>query len=409
MLKLVTILGAAPKSGIKRDDDFVDRLSNRYTVGLIVVFAVIVSMTQWIGNPITCWCPKHFTGSHCKFTNSYCWVRNTYYLPYGDEIPRVDEEEDKAYIIYYQWMPFILLLQASLFYAPSIVWHGLNQKAGMDADHILQAAGKLSQCEEDIRTSNKTRLIVYQMDRFLRAPKSARQGWQMRFKRALNVICCQCFGARMGNYLVVLYLFSKLLYIANCVGQLFLLNRILRTDYINFGASFFRDFYKTDYDANPPVFPRVTMCDFEVRRLGNVQRYTVQCMLPINLYTERMYVFMWFWIIFIAIITFASFATWLARAMSHNDRLKFIRNHLRTVGYMDADDSDRLSAEYLDTYLKQDGAFLHRLIIHNTSNMCCTEIMAAQYAFWLDKVRGKKDITIDDDDDDDNSSRLLPT
>ena len=63
MDKLVSIL-SKPSSSFKKDDDFTDRLNNKYTVVVIVVFAVVVSMYSYTGKPITCWAPKHFTGKY---------------------------------------------------------------------------------------------------------------------------------------------------------------------------------------------------------------------------------------------------------------------------------------------------------------------------------------------------------
>ena len=46
---------------------------------------------------------------------SYCWIRNTYYLPAHEDVP--SEEEAAANRLsrlpYYQWIPMILLVQAS--------------------------------------------------------------------------------------------------------------------------------------------------------------------------------------------------------------------------------------------------------------------------------------------------------
>ena len=38
----------------------------------------ITCTKQYVGEPISCWCPAHFTDSHVEFTNSVCWV-STYY------------------------------------------------------------------------------------------------------------------------------------------------------------------------------------------------------------------------------------------------------------------------------------------------------------------------------------------
>ena len=69
-------------------------------------------------------------------------MKNTYYLPWEKDVPK--EYEKRQWITYYQWIPFILLAQAVLFYLPSVIWHGLNSKAGVDADNILAAAHTFS-------------------------------------------------------------------------------------------------------------------------------------------------------------------------------------------------------------------------------------------------------------------------
>ena len=73
-------------------------------------------------------------------------------------------------------------------------------------------------------------------------------------------------------------------------------------------------------EAKHVIFPRVTFCDFLVRRLGNNHRYTVQCVLPINLYNEKIYMILWFWMVFVAAASILSLIVWLARTLLHGDR-----------------------------------------------------------------------------------------
>ena len=61
--------------------------------------------------------------SHKAYTNMICWVKNTYYVPWEEQIPLT--ETRKAYISYYQWVPMILLFQALLCYLPSMIWRFL--------------------------------------------------------------------------------------------------------------------------------------------------------------------------------------------------------------------------------------------------------------------------------------------
>ena len=49
MDKIVSVVTSAPQTRSKNDDDFTDRLSSRYTVIVLIVFAFIVTGAAYIG------------------------------------------------------------------------------------------------------------------------------------------------------------------------------------------------------------------------------------------------------------------------------------------------------------------------------------------------------------------------
>jgi hypothetical protein len=53
-------LNAGKHHSVSNDDVFIDRLNHKYTVTMILIFAVIVTTTQYFGKPISCWV-KYFT------------------------------------------------------------------------------------------------------------------------------------------------------------------------------------------------------------------------------------------------------------------------------------------------------------------------------------------------------------
>lgn len=187
-------------------------------------------------------------------------------------------------------------------------------------------------------------------------------------------------GRRKGNYLISLYIVIKLLFIANVVGQLFALNIFLGHDFHAYGIDVVSTLMKGDDWTASQRFPRITMCDFLVRRLGNVQRYTVQCMLPINLFNEKIYLFIWFWLVVLTIVTTLTLVQWLIRFAARKDRRRFVSKNLKLKGRITSSHSDE-DAERLDTfvntYLKQDGVFVLRLVHINTNAITSTEFIVS--------------------------------
>ena len=166
MLQIVGVVGGAPSLISRNDDDFVDRLSHRYTTAILVVSALIVSTKQYVGDPINCWVPAHFSGSHEDYTNSYCWVRNTYYLTFEEYIPHEGEGHLRHMIPYYQWVPIILLVSALMFYFPCMLWRTMNIRSGIDVNNIVEAAETFQNTAKAESREGNLKGMTKQMDRY---------------------------------------------------------------------------------------------------------------------------------------------------------------------------------------------------------------------------------------------------
>ena len=85
---------------------------------------------------------------------------------------------------------------------------------------------------------------------------------------------------------------TKLLYILNVIGQLICLNFFLSSKQFIFGLEFIHDLVSSKNFWESSRFPRVTMCDFTIRTLGeNNHQNSIQCTLPINLFNENIFIF----------------------------------------------------------------------------------------------------------------------
>ena len=52
------------------------------------------------------------------------------------------------------------------------------------------------------------------------------------------------------------------------------------------------------------IFPRMTKCMFhKFGRSGEVERHDAMCILPLNIVNEKIYIFLWFWFLILAVVT----------------------------------------------------------------------------------------------------------
>jgi len=111
-----------------------------------------------------------------------------------------------------------------LFYIPSVLWHTLATKTGFDIANLVKTLHTMEQLNPDVR-DRTLRYIAKHIDRALEIQREMSTGFFSRFHRQLRRHCPMFIISRdQGNYLTFMYLFVKLLYITNVIGQLFLLN-----------------------------------------------------------------------------------------------------------------------------------------------------------------------------------------
>jgi len=128
----------------------------------------------------------------------------------------------------------------------------------------------------------------------------------------------------------VCLVYVQAVYLLNLSIQLLILNLFLGTEYHLYGVAFVRDLVLGHRPLTTEIrFPRVTLCDFKLRRMGSEHPHTVQCVLPINLFNEKIFTFMWFWFALVALATTCSLVRWLWVVGLRCNRIHYIRRHLK--------------------------------------------------------------------------------
>uniref|UniRef100_A0A914URQ0 Innexin n=1 Tax=Plectus sambesii TaxID=2011161 RepID=A0A914URQ0_9BILA len=225
----------------------------------------------------------------------YCWAQNTYWVPIDHEIPEDIAERETRQISYYQWVPFFLLIEAFLYYIPCLMWRLMSDKSGIRLNDIVQSATEKENIEPDFRTKT-----IESLSRHIEAALKYQHAATSRTNYTLHRVF-KCFNMRYyESYVTGLYLATKVMYVMNILANLVLVNKFLETDdYSIYGFGVLKDLLVGRSWMDSGNFPRVTLCDFEVRVLGNNQRHSVQCVLVINIFNEKIFILVWLWFSFL--------------------------------------------------------------------------------------------------------------
>lgn len=165
-----------------------------------------------------------------------------------------------------------------LFIVPRVLWRSLNDKCGIEIVNYVDAAIKFETVDKYAEREKLMDFLSGHINTFIKAKDSYRKSKNKvsyRFKRVLSFLLFWT-GKRFGNYLIILYLFCKILYLINVFGQLFLMTKLLGiSNYHLLGFEILSRMARGVDMISNHYFPKVTHCDFKIRELGSDHLYTV--------------------------------------------------------------------------------------------------------------------------------------
>ncbi|KAH7948272.1 hypothetical protein HPB52_020024 [Rhipicephalus sanguineus] len=251
-------------------DNNVFRLHYKTTVCILVAFSILVTVRQYIGDPIDCFNEDALPPN---LLDSLCWIHPTYSLTDAWH-KKSKRGEKRVYHAYYQWVCFVLFVQAVLFYVPRYFWKVVE---GGRIKNLIMGLNNPILPEEAKKISRKL------LGEYL----------------AINL--------NNHNILFYGYVVAEVCNFVNVVGQMFFMDMFLGGEFFSYGSKVLQFTgwdWSVGFDPMTKVFPRQAKCTFHMyASSGDVQKHGALCILPINIINEQIYIFIWFWFIFLAVLS----------------------------------------------------------------------------------------------------------
>ena len=292
-----------------RTDNGVFQLHYKVTTVMLIIFSLLVTSHQYIGDPIDCYSDSKIPNNVFE---SYCWIHSTFsvqqatkqqrgYVPHVGVGPKHTGDTVK-YHAYYQWVCFVLFLQALMFYTPRYLWQswegGKVQMLVMELNRPI--------VEEGAKNDRKKLLVEYLM-------------------------------SNMHNHTMyaLKFFFCEVLNFVNVVGQIFFINYFLGNEFTTYGIRVFEFSQSSSEERIDPmalVFPKVTKCTFNTfGASGTGQIHDAICVLPLNIVNEKVYVILWFWLVVLTIVSALVLVYRLFVVLSQGMRTTLLRARARLV------------------------------------------------------------------------------
>lgn len=250
--------------------------------------------------------PEHVINSFCFFTTTFTVVAhlNETLLQQG-HIPHPGigpwnplavhdgEGPPVKHHAYYQWVPFVLFLQAICFYAPHLFWRSLEGgriKTLVHGMQMIALSQFVRQGEDLVVNKNYTLQTKVTIDRKVGVIKR-------EFLRIYENI-------RLNRLFATKLVLCEILCLLNLLLQIYVTHRFLGRQFLRLGLEFIRDDFQGKMDVLDIVFPKVTKCLFyKYGASGSIQHHDALCVMALNVINEKIYTLLWFWYGLLLVVT----------------------------------------------------------------------------------------------------------
>nr|BDT62529.1 MAG: innexin [Metapenaeus ensis majanivirus] len=267
------------------------KLQYRTTTTILFCLCLLITTNSLVGNPISCLYDSSISYLKEDTVNTYCWIYSTFTIPryYSHQYqasvahPGVGTynsktDDVKLYHTYYQWVPFILFFQALMFYSPHWLWK-------------IWEGGKVQSTIAGLSVPIKSN--------------------QERQKVTLGLIEYLRASHRHHDYYAKKYLFCEFLSILNCILNILLLNKFLNGMFLDYGnkvLAYYQNDNVTTINPMTIVFPKVTKCSVPLYGAsGSKEIKDLLCILALNNFNDKIFLFMWFWLIILSVLNTLNF------------------------------------------------------------------------------------------------------
>ena len=254
----------------KRNHLLSDKLNSIITPAILLIFAIIISSKQHIGNPINCIVSSEFRSGWENYVENYCFLSKVYHVSPEENLPFDKNLRDARSFNFYSWIPIMLTVQSLIFCVPLMLW-----------DHYT-----------------KNSLINYR--KFLHNEK----------RSDILTFCLKNSAKNYKNFSIanshytILFLFKKLFDIVIIYVQFEFLSLFFGFNFIIYG-------YEALRQNSHEYFPYVNFCDVSRRTLGNPINDSIQCFFSVNLFNKIAFISIWLWLIILLIYNLISFLYWI--------------------------------------------------------------------------------------------------